>query len=284
MATLDPRRAFRSYFNLILCALLLELPNASAAQTLTPVLFGPPPGVYLDADGVVRNRQVDSKEELAAMLARAKAAREGGKDQKLAYVSLPRLFAQVRALRESHQQVPEELRYLGGLTQVRYVFAFPAEHDLVIAGPAEPWHVSRAHDDPVEYVAGTRTGRPIMQLDDLIVALRTAREGNGKLFGCGIYPSPDSIKIADDIAHRMASATRAQRMEAMRTRLGPQDVRIFGTRNDTRLAFVCVAADYELKRFAMGLDRAPGIQIGNGVDHSRSAANKFRRSCATSAG
>ena len=275
MATFGFRRTSIPLLYSVLCLLIAGLATTSSAQTLTPVLFGPPPGVYLDADGVVRHRQTVSKEELAAMRARAKAARDGAKDQQLAYMSLPRLFAQVRALRESHHEVPEELRYLGGLTQVRYVFAFPSEHDLVIAGPAEPWHVARGHEDVVEYVAGTRTGRPILQLDDLIVALRTAREGNGKLFGCGIYPSPDSIKIADDIAQRMASATRAQRMEAMRTRLGPQEVRIFGTRNDTRMAFVCVAADYELKRFAMGLDRAPGIEIGNGVDHSRSAANKF---------
>jgi len=264
-----------SMYWLLATALALLVGQRAGAQTLNPVFFGPPPGVYLDADGIVRIRQVDQKQELTAMRARAKAAREGAKDDKLAYISLPKLFAQARSLREAGKELPAELRYLGGLTQVRYVFAFPSERDVVIAGPAEPWHVTHAANDPIEYVVGTRTGRPVMQLDDLIVALRTAREGNGKLFGCGIWPSPDSLKIADDIAKRMANASRAQRMEAMRTQLGPQDVRIFGTRNDTRLAFVCVAADYELKRFAMGLDRAPVVEIGNGVDHSRSAANKF---------
>jgi hypothetical protein len=144
MATSGWRRVLNWLLYSCLCVLVAAPAKHLSAQTLTPVLFGPPPGVYLDADGVVRHRQIDNKEELAAMRARAKAARDGANDQKLAYVSLPRLFAQVRVLRESHQEIPEELRYLGGLTQVRYVFAFPSEHDLVIAGSAEPWHVIRA--------------------------------------------------------------------------------------------------------------------------------------------
>jgi hypothetical protein len=145
----------------------------------------------------------------------------------------------------------------------------------VIAGPAEPWQVVRADGDTTQYIVGTRTGHPILQLDDLIVAMRTAEEGRGREFGCGIYPSPESLKIADDIQQRMALRPRAERMKPLQDGLGPQDVRIFGTRNDTRLAFICVAADYELKRFAMGLDRSPVPGIGNGVDHTRTAANKF---------
>ena len=33
--------------------------------------------------------------------------------------------------------LPDSIRYLEGLTQVRYVFVYPEEKDLVIAGPAE---------------------------------------------------------------------------------------------------------------------------------------------------
>ena len=114
-----------------------------------------------------------------------------------------------------------------------------------------------------------------MQLDDLIIALRTAREGRGNLFGCGIYPSPDSMKIADDVVRRMESSTRAERMKALADGLGPQPVKIFGTRNDTRFGYICVAADYEMKRFALGMDHAPIANLGSAMDNSRSAISKF---------
>lgn len=259
----------------VLLFLLLLAGGPAFGQVLNPFNFGGAPGVYLDADGKVQCRQVDEARELQAMRARTRAAQIAARDPKLAYLSLPRLFAQLRLLREANKEIPEELRYLGGLTRIQYVFVFPEEKDLVIAGPAEPWRVIREQGDSTEYVVGTRTGRPVLQLDDLIVALRTAEEGRGKLFGCGIYPSPDSVKIADEIRQRMATRPRAERMKAMAYALGPQEVRIFGTRNDTRLAFICVAADYELKRFAMGLDQSPVPGVGNGVDHSRSAANKY---------
>ena len=75
---------------------------------------------------------------------------------------------------------------------------------------------------------------------------------------------------------RMASSgTRAERMKALADRLGPQPVKIFGTRDDTRLGYICVAADYEMKRFALGMDRAPIANMGSAMDNSRSAISKF---------
>ena len=203
-------------------------------------------------------RESDEKNELAAMRARVRATTNAqAKGEKLVYISLPKLFAEVKALKAAGKEIPEELRFLHGMTQLRYVFVFPEQKDLVIAGPAEPWHLIHGEEDAVSYVVGTPTGHPVMQLDDMVVAFRTALEGRGNVFGCGIYPSPDSIKIADTIAHEMIRNTRAERMAAMQERLGPQEIRIFGTRNDTRFAYICVAADYELKRFALNLDRAP---------------------------
>lgn len=248
---------------------------AASAQIAIPVPINNAPGVYLDVDGKVRNRQVDDKDQLAAMHARLKAGADAAKGEKLTYLSLPKLFAQVRALRQQGKEIPEELRYLGGMTQLRYVMVYPEEHDLIIAGPAEPWAVVHGQGDTTDFVVGKRTGHPVMQLDDLVVALRTAREGRGGLFGCGIYPSPDSMKIAHDISQRMAANSRAERLQALREGLGPQDVRIFGTRADTRFAYICVAADYEMKRMALGVDRSPIVSLGNAMDNTRSAANKF---------
>jgi hypothetical protein len=264
-------------FALSLAGLLATFVTPKAnAQFIPGVAFGNSPGVFLRLDGTVNVRQTDDKDELAAMRARVRATTDAqAKGEKLVYVSLPKLFAEVRSLKTAGKEVPEELRFLHGMTQLRYVLVFPEEKDLVIAGPAEPWHVIHGQDDSTEYVIGTRTGHPVLQLDDMIVAFRTALEGRGGVFGCGIYPSPDSIKIADAIAHEMIRNTRAERMAAMQERLGPQEIRIFGTRNDTRFAYICVAADYELKRFALNLDRAPVAHLPSAVDNTRSAANKF---------
>lgn len=235
----------------------------------TDLVVGNAPGVVISTDGYVHYRQVDEHQELAAIRKRARDAADAAKHEAITYVSLRGLLGQARALATAGKPLPEDLKYIHGITQLRYVFVYPQDKDLVIGGPAEPWVVEGAD------VTGRRSGRPVLQLDDLVVALRNADADKGRAFGCGIYPNPDSLKIAREIATRMAAASRAQRKQAMEEALGPQEVRIFGTRADTRLALVCVAADYKLKRLALGLDVLPTVPVGNGVDHSRSAANKF---------
>jgi hypothetical protein len=253
-------------------ALLAAAAPVARAQTIGGGIgYQAPPGVYMDTAGNVKVREMDATQDLAAMRVRARAAADAAKKEKLSYISLPKLFAQVRALREANKPVPDDLKYLGGLTQIRFVFAYPDQKDLIIAGPAEPW----VEDKDKLYAFGQRSGHPVMQLDDLVTAFRTARAGGGQVFGCAIDPSPDSEKIAHKVVQEMARATHAERMAALQAALGPQGVRIFGTEDNTRLAFMCVGADYELKRFGMGLHRSPIANLGNAVDNSRSAANKF---------
>lgn len=234
------------------------------------VVTSPPPGVYLDADGTIRRRQPDARDELAAMRVRAKAATVVAKDEKLGYVSLPAALAQARAARDAGKPVPDELLYLGGLTQIRYVFVYPDDKDLVIAGPAEGWVVT---DDLHAY--GRRSGRPILRLDDFVAAVRTVRSAGGSAFGCALDLDPNSLTNASAAMNRLAGASRAERMRGMAAAVGPQTVRVFGTAPDTRFAFTCVAADYELKRYGLGLGQSPVAGVGNGVDSSRSAANKW---------
>jgi hypothetical protein len=159
------------------------------------------------------------------------------------------------------------------MTQLRYVIVDPEAKDLIIAGPYEA--IDRHNN--IE-VVGKRTGRPIMQLDDLVVCLRMAfqdREQGEQPFGCSIDPAPDSLQKSTDVMREYANATHAQRMEAMAKALGPQTVRVFGAADNTRLAFTCIAADYRLKRICLGIDAAPVRDVGNGMDSSRSAGNRF---------
>src|SRR5690349_1716217 len=63
---------------LAVLAVLCLVPTARGQQgNQTPTIISSgnvPPGVYIDADGTVRRRQIDASKELADMRARAKAA------------------------------------------------------------------------------------------------------------------------------------------------------------------------------------------------------------------
>jgi hypothetical protein len=222
----------------------------------------------------VKSREVDATRQLAEIKSRAKSAAQAAKGEKLAFVSLPKLFVEARSALSAGKAIPDDLRFLGGMTQLRYVFVYPETQDLVIAGPAEPYTVAKGG----LFAAGNLGRRPVMQLDDLVVALRIAYGSRGAPFGCRIDPDPRSVEISNDVMKRFAKKSRRERMDAMARELGPQKVSVFGTEADTRLAYVLVAADYKLKRFAMGLEpaaAAPGIGIGHAVDNSRSAMNRF---------
>ena len=138
---LFPRWTFGRFPFLAVLTFTLLIASTARAQIGTGFAFGGTPGVYLDVGGNVRCREVDEKDHLAAVRARAKAAVDAAKNEKLAFISLPKLFEQVQSLRAAGKDIPEELRYLGGITQLRYVLVFPDEKDVVIAGPAEPWVV-----------------------------------------------------------------------------------------------------------------------------------------------
>lgn len=257
---------------LLCCALVTLLAPVARAQFDFP--DADVPGVWVEQDGNVRSRKVEADDELAAIRARARSAAQAAKAEKLTFISLPKLFDEVRAAAQSGKPVPQDLRFLGGMTQLRYVFVYPEEKDLVIAGPAEPFVVSK---DGL-YATGRTSRRPVLQLDDLVVALRIAHDRNGRVFGCRIDPDPRSVEISDAVMKKFARASRRERMDAMARELGPQKVSVFGTQPDTRLAFVLVAADYKLKRFAMGLEPAagaPGVGVGHAVDNTRSAMNRF---------
>src|SRR5690348_10771967 len=174
---------------------------ATRAQIEPFPIGGSAGGIYIDTDGTVRQRQTDNKE---AQKARPKAPPAGAtaKDENLVYVSLPKLFGQVDALNDIGKEIPDELKYLGGMTHLRYIFVYPESHDLVIAGPFEPVDASNRFE-PV----GTRTGHPVMQFDDLVVMIRTAfdmRRGgpNGGAFGCSIDPAPDSLQKSAEVMQK----------------------------------------------------------------------------------
>jgi hypothetical protein len=240
-----------------------------------------PPGVKIDPEGHIGARQQETTDELAAQRLRVKAAQQAasaagkagvaqpGPDG-LTYVSLTKVLVEARRVVEEKKELPENLRYLAGLTQVRYVFVYPDE--LVIAGPAEPVEAKT----PL-WATGKVTGRPVLHLEDFVVAMRYAVEARGGHvpFGCAIDPRDDSMQRTHQVMEDLAKATRGERMKALKEAIGPQAIRTFGAQPDTRFEWVTIAADYLMKRQTMGLEPVPVPGIGSAVDSSRTAANRF---------
>lgn len=223
-------------------------------------------GVYVDGNGAVQYREVNDA-KLAQLRARAKNSPL--KDPTLAFISLPKTTAEIQKLAAEGKAIPDELRYLGGLTQIRYVFAYPDAKDLIIAGPAEPIDSSNLLQPH-----GKRTGRPLMQFDDLVAALRTIQNTRGA-FGCSIDPQPDAMQNAQRMVSQMGGVARSDLPAAVAQAIGPQKLSIFGAPADTRIAMACVAADYKLKRLTLGIDSSPVSGLSHAIDNSRPAGNRF---------
>ena len=148
-------------------------------------------GVAIDAQGVISAPQVTALRTLQA--ARQKALRQVpgalGQATEFRKVSLRRLeqALQDAAIRDM-AALPDEVKYLAGLQRVEYVFVFPEEHDIVVAGPAEGWQI-----DALGNVVGQTTGRPVVLLDDLLVAMRVARTSAQTGISCSIDPTPEGV-------------------------------------------------------------------------------------------
>ena len=77
--------------------LAFSLAPTSRGQVILPPVSGGVGGVYIDADATLHQRQTDTASDLASQRLRAKALNQPPKAQDMTYVSLPRLFAEVRS-------------------------------------------------------------------------------------------------------------------------------------------------------------------------------------------
>lgn len=209
-------------------------------------------GVYVDPRGVMR--QLTKEEKSGSLESLARRAREAELNDDLArpsdlrLVSLKRLEKAVAKRIADGKPIPETLRVLCGLTQIRYVFVYPEEQEIVIAGPSEAWRYDE-NGRPV----GRETGRPLMQLDDLVVVLRSFAPGAESIFGCSINTRDANLKAVKEFveASNNAGALRpgalGKWLKELHSRLGMQDVVVHGVPADTRVAQVLVEADYRMK-------------------------------------
>jgi hypothetical protein len=163
--------------------------------------------------------------------------------------------------------------HLGGLTAVRYILFDPAQNDVFLLGPAEGWKQLATGE-----VVGEDSQRPVLHLEDLIAALRYAFSENKPdgFIGCSIDPTPEGVNRYAAYMNRLGQMDRSRLkpiFAGMEQAMGPQAVRLFGVDSSSRFALAMLAADYRLKRLALGHDSSPVQGVTNYLDL---AARKFK--------
>ena len=216
-------------------------------------------GISVDADGIVQNLEPQALQSLVATRRQALAGKPLGGDgqRELQKVSLRRIIAAVEAALAAGTNVPADVLTLGGLERIEYVFVDPDARDLILAGPADTAIV----DDSGTIVAAS-SGRPLLLLEDLVVALRAIDAARMGGMQCSIDPSPEGLARLRAMLKQAKSVGNPQQMyRAMEQALGPQQISLGGVPADSHFAQVLVAADYRLKRIGMGLEPSGIAQL-----------------------
>jgi hypothetical protein len=212
-------------------------------------------GVAIDPHGAIE--QADHREVVALRDAR-RAALEGvaadvARPSRLRKISLRRLDALIAQHVSRGESLTPDMLHLAGLQRVEHLFAYPELGDVVLAGPAEGWTVDDAGN-----VLGASTGAAVIELVDLIAALRTSGKLlAGEAISCSIDPTPEGLQRFARLLRGGRAKPSGQLLERLEHALGPQTVTLTGISPDSHFAQVLVAADWQLKRLAMGIAPSP---------------------------
>ena len=250
-----------------------------AQDTTTDDVSSSTGGIEINAEGLLSARsRVDPTGALTMRRlneAKVKVNRELQQPSKLRKVSLVRLEQQVKDLLDAGKSIPDDMQFLAGLTRITHVFYYPETDDVVIAGPAEGYFKTAQNE-----VVGMTTGKAVLQLQDLIVALRAFGPDNNttKVISVSIDPTQEGLRQLKAATRQITTIQRHQAMDVARLfhdALGYQTITFKGVSPKTHFAQVLVEADYNMKLIGIGVERAPaGItsfiqaataQSGNGL-------------------
>ena len=215
-------------------------------------------GIFISPEGALGSADPrEIKEVRDEILKRLQDQQGKLKDStELRMVSLKGLEAEIAKTGKSEiSQLPEEVRFLAGLQRIQYVFLYPEENDIVLAGPAEGWKIA---DNGL--VVGVTTGLPVLHLDDLLVALRGVDAARTQGITCSIDPTQEGLQNymrTERMFQSNGVRSPDDAKSALESAMGPQQISFTGISPDSRLARVLVGADYRMKRLAMDLDPVP---------------------------
>lgn len=229
-------------------------------------------GVMIDPDGTVRAATPDEQRQMASVLQTVVGQPQGDVAQNAnqRVVSLKRLQEALLDSRQNQNRMTPEIEFLAGLQRIEYVVVDDVNDDLLLVGPAEPWELK-----PDGSVVGRTSGHSVLRLEDLMTAFRsveTARQDGG--IRCSIEPTADGRARLQNLLANVKlrpNQNPAFLEAAMREAFGPQQILLAGVPEDSRFARTMVAADFEMKRIAMGLVDSPLPGLPSYLEISRNA-------------
>ncbi|HVX59244.1 MAG TPA: DUF1598 domain-containing protein [Pirellulales bacterium] len=256
MAPLRPGRSRRWSLRAVgLAALGLSIiiPSAALAFRGFRASVG---GIHIDATGAVSNARQDQLGRLRAERLKHFAPVPGklNPPAELRKVSLRKLDEAIRECVRKDEPLPDDIKYLAGLQRIEYIFVYPEQNDIVLAGYGEGWQVDQRGN-----IVGVNTGRAVMLLDDLLVALRTAERAARGGITCSIDPTKEGLARLQSATGSLALLGSNPKLVARRIEqeLGPQTVTIGGVPTFSHFARVLLAADFRMKRLGMGFEPSP---------------------------
>ncbi|MCH9653521.1 MAG: DUF1598 domain-containing protein [Planctomycetes bacterium] len=215
-------------------------------------------GVRVDPNGLLHHiSKTELNGRLAALGIKAREAdlnNNVSKNSQLRLISLTRLEKEVQQLIEEGRSPVETMKMLAGLTKVEYIFVYPKDHEVVIAGPAEAW----TYNDQ-GLAVGIESGRPVLQLDDLVTVLRTFSNQGEEIFGCSFDPRAEGLARVKEFVAKSnargplrAGAGVRNWTKQLKDKLGVQDITLYGVPDTSRVARVLIEADYRMKMIGIG--------------------------------
>ena len=216
-------------------------------------------GVAVDAEGVLRRL---TKSDTEGVLARERAQQalatldaDIAKRSPLRKVSLTRLAKLIKKSIDEGHGPDEAMKHLAGMTRIKYAFYYPETQDIVIAGPAEGWM-----EDLAGRPVGIESGQSVLELQDLIVALRTfpPQQNSNPIVYCSIDATAEGLarmqQFLSEIGGNIQHNDEQFIVDGLRESLGLQVISVGGVPATTHFAQVMVEADYRMKLIGIGLE------------------------------
>lgn len=256
----------------VFCGTLMSMTAAQAqfGNAFNQSVVG---GVMVDSEGVVRTATKDDRAGLLREL-REHVMQPSGKiaaSTEMRMVSLAKLQAEIKKAIASGETLSDEVRFMAGLQRIEYIFVYPDRQDIVLAGPAEGW---RVREDAS--VVGVTTGRPVLQLEDFITALRTVDASRDSAISVSIDPTPEGeVRLRKYLSGLRTGPgfNPAQVEQGMKEAFGAQLVKLTAVPSDSRMAQTLVAADYRMKCIAMNLEESPVAGLPSYMEMIRNGGN-----------
>ncbi|MEO1529278.1 MAG: DUF1598 domain-containing protein [Planctomycetota bacterium] len=242
-------------------------------------------GVSIDPAGVVRSATIEENQALIDLLRNEAVVPQGDLEEaaELRMVSLSGLQKAIVETRKTGARLAPEVQYMAGLTAIKYVVVDEENNDLILAGPAEPWQLAKDGS-----VVGKMSGKAVLQLEDLVVALRSVELARAEGISCSIESTDEGRKrlMAFQRRIKLRPGQNPSVFEAgMKQALGPQIIRLNGIPTSSRYACTLVAADYQMKRLAMALVDSPVeglpsyLQMARNSSHSGNENPRWWMEC-----